>query len=474
MCIDREMNQKMRVNNPSKLATGIIISSSFCLILAFLLSSSSVNQNKSYGDGLSEEQLPPFIMDDKRVVLYTKVSPSILTSQNTQDRFIEVGLIDYDTEETVRNVPYLIILEKDNHQLIKDLFSSELGPLRIKVEPHGNYSKITNFTSHKDGIWHSQSGNITIQGPILLDSGLYHFSIGVLGLAGVNHAINNTSIQTLINDKNIPKFDTWLSIADQINKHLVYNGTNYNVTVISYYDKLKNIKFLPNERIFTWEIPFDWNISRIINQSIIVHQEIKIPRSFSNDGQFFGYNATVNNLPLGGRSVAVDPFSSKNYTTVHLLVNKQEIVELVKQHKIDTSDKVMLFTVSSSPRRILDSLKDLITDNGGIYISLTWVPKNLEPNTPSTMYLKFLNAEDNSPLSADITYSIKITDERGDSVIERSGQTALFNQSGSQEIMLPRKGTYGIQIYVEGLSPLSTDSLDTSRNGIARGYLAVR
>ena len=385
-----------------------------------------------------------------------------------------IAQIQSSRKETVRNVTYSIVLEKDNHQLIKDLFSSELGPLRIKVEPHSNYSKITNFTSHKDGIWHSQSGNITIQGPILLDPGLYHFSIRVIGLAGVNQALNNTSIQTIINNKNIPKFDTWLSIADQINKHLVYNGTNYNVTVISYYDKLKNIKFLPNGRIFTWEIPFDWNISRIINQSIIVHQEIKIPRSFSNDGQFFGYNATVNDLPLAGRSVAVDPFSSKNYTTVHLLINKQEIVEFVKQHKIDTSDKVMLFSVSSSPRRILDSLKDLVTDNGGIYISLTWVPKKLEPNTPSTMYLKFLNAEDNSPLSADITYSIKIIDERGKPVIERSGQTALFNQSGSQEIMLPRKGIYGIQIYVESLSPLSTDSLDTSRNGIAKGYLAVR
>jgi len=468
------MNHKMRVNNPSKLATGILINSSCCLILAFLLSSISINQNKSYGDGLSEEQLPPFIMDDKRVVLYTKISPSILTAQNTQDRFIEVKLIDYDTEETVQNVTYLIVLEKDDHQLIKDLFSSEFGPLRIKVEPNSNYSKITNFTSHKDGIWHSQSGNFTIQGPILLDPGLYHFSIWVIGLTGVNNATNNNSIQTIINNKNIPKFDTWLSIADQINKHLVYNGTNYNVTVISYYDKLKNIKFLPKDRIFTWEIPFDWNISRIINQSIIVHQEIKIPRSFSNDGLFFGYNASVNNLPLGGRSVAVDPFSSKNYTTVHLLINKQEIVEFVKEHKIDISDKVMLFTVSSSPRGILDSLKDLVTDNGGIYISLTWVPKKLEPNTPSTIYLKFLNAEDNNPLSADITYSIKITDERGNTVIERSGQTALFNQTGSQEIMLPRKGTYGIQIYVEGLSPLSTDSLDTSRNGIARGYLTVR
>ena len=175
MRIDRGMIHKMSVNNPLKLLTWIIISFSFCLILALLLRSTSVNQNKTYGDGLSEEQLPPFDIDDKRVVLYTKISPTILTTQNTQDRFIEVRLIDYDTEETVRNVTYLIVLEKDNHQLIKDLFGSELGPLRIKVEPHSNYSKITNFTSHKDGIWHSQSGNITIQGRILLDPGLYHF-----------------------------------------------------------------------------------------------------------------------------------------------------------------------------------------------------------------------------------------------------------------------------------------------------------
>ncbi|HTH22857.1 MAG TPA: hypothetical protein VL854_11620, partial [Nitrososphaeraceae archaeon] len=174
----------MHVNKLSKLAIGVIFSSSFCLILSFLLSSISVIQNKSFGDGLSEEQLPPFTMDDKQVVLYTKVSPSIMTTHNTQYRFIEVRLIDFETEETVRNVTYLIVLEKDNHQLIKDLFSSELGPLRIKVEPHGNFSKITNFTSHKYGIWHTQSGNITIQGPILLDSGLYHLSIKVVGLAG--------------------------------------------------------------------------------------------------------------------------------------------------------------------------------------------------------------------------------------------------------------------------------------------------
>ena len=119
MCIDRGMNHQMRVNNPSKLATGIIISSSFCLILAFLLSSNSVNQNKSYGDGLSEEQLPPFIIDNKRVVLYTKVSPSILTTQNTQDRFIEVRLIEYDTEESDRNVTYLIVLAPIDQRFIQ-------------------------------------------------------------------------------------------------------------------------------------------------------------------------------------------------------------------------------------------------------------------------------------------------------------------------------------------------------------------
>lgn len=464
----------MHVSNPSRIITEIIIiACCCCVVLAFALISISINHNKSYGDGLSEEQLPPFIMDDKRLVLYTKLSPSILTAQNVQDGYIEVKLIDYDTEEPVQNVSYLIILEKDNRQLIKDLFRSELGPLRIRIEPHDNYSRVTNFTSHKDGIWYSKSGNITIQGPILLDSGLYHFSIGVLGLTEGSTTIGSTNNKTIINDTNMPKFDSWLSVADQTNRHVVYNDANYSVTVISYYDKLKNFKFLPKDRIFSWEMPFDWNVSRIINQSIIVHQEIKIPRSFSEDGRFFGYNATVNDLPLGGRSVAIDPFSSKISTIVHLLINKQQILEFVKESKINTADQVMVFTVSPSARKMLDSSKDLVTDNGGIYISLTWVPEKLEPNTPHTVYIKFLNAEDNSPLLADITYGIKITDEGGNSVIDKSGQTALFNQNGSQEIVLPSTGTYGIQIYVEGLSPLSSDSVDTSRNGVARGNLVA-
>ncbi len=466
------MNYKIHVSNSSRIITEIIIITCCCLVLVFQPISISINHNKSYGDGLSEEQLPPFTMDGKRLVLYTKISPTILTAQNPQDMYIEVKLIDYDAEETVQNVSYLIILEKDNRQLINYLFRSELGPLRITIEPFGSTSRVTNFTSYNDGIWDSKSGNITIQGPILLDSGLYHFSIGVLASRG-STAISRTNNMTIISNTNISKFDSWLSVGDQTNNHFVSNGTKYNVTIISYYDKIKDFKFIPQGRIFSWEIPFDWNVSRIINQSIIVHQEIKIPQTFSIDGRFFEYNATVNDMPLGGRSVAIDPFSSKNSTIVHLLINKQEILALVKERKINAADKIMVFTLSPSPQKVLESSKDLVTDKGGVYISLTWMPKELKPNTPYTMYLKFLNA-DNSPLLADITYGIKILDERRNIVIDKSGQTSLFNQNGSQQIVFPSNGRYVLQIYVEGLSPLSSDSLDISRNGVARGFLVVR
>ena len=75
-------------------------------------------------------------------------------------------------------------------------------------------------------------------------------------------------------------------------------------------------------------------------------------------------------------------------------------------------------------------------------------------------------------LSADITYGIKITDERY-CLLKRNHHRTLWTKALSGNNVAKKRFIYGIQINVEGLSPLSTDSLDTSRNGIARGYLAV-
>jgi hypothetical protein len=82
---------------------------------------------------------------------------------------------------------------------------------------------------------------------------------------------------------------------------------------------------------FTWLMPFDYNMSRIKQQPIFVHEEIRLPKSWIGIGDSTRFNATVNGQPLSGRSLAIDPFSFPNAMVVHYVVDKNEITKLPKE-----------------------------------------------------------------------------------------------------------------------------------------------
>jgi len=84
-------------------------------------------------------------------------------------------------------------------------------------------------------------------------------------------------------------------------------------------------------------MPFDYNISRI-KQPVLVHEEIRLPKSWMGIGNSIRFNATVNGQPLSGSSLAIDPFSFPNAMVVHYLVKKNEITKLPKEVDYNTSD----------------------------------------------------------------------------------------------------------------------------------------
>ena len=92
------------------------------------------NQN-ARGDGFAQETLPPFNLNGEKLLLYTKVSPSIIQAEDRQNRYLDIMVTDYDTEELVQNASYKIILYKDNRIIMEGKFHSESGPLKITIEP---------------------------------------------------------------------------------------------------------------------------------------------------------------------------------------------------------------------------------------------------------------------------------------------------------------------------------------------------
>ncbi|HXW12446.1 MAG TPA: hypothetical protein VD694_06775 [Nitrososphaeraceae archaeon] len=291
------------------------------IVISFLLVISIVlipNVQKVSSDGLFEETLPPASIGDRVASLYTKISPPILTSDAMQNAFLQLRLFDSNTGNNITNVNYFLTINKGDEVLFRELFYSKQGPLTLKFQPSEGPIRTFGTTEPFLGGWTSDTGDISIVGPVLSEGGLYHFAIEIFGI---------DNVRNIFQPENAPRFDSYLSIGDVHTANVTYANKDYNSTLISYYDKAQNFTFEPENLKVKWEMPFNWNVSRIKANNIFVHEEISIPKPspFANQS----YSGQVNGIPLPAKMLMVDPTNSSR-DVVHFMIPKDGIISLAE------------------------------------------------------------------------------------------------------------------------------------------------
>jgi hypothetical protein len=416
----------------------------------------------AFSDGLFEENLPPASVGDREASLYTKIYPPILTSDSKENAFFELRLFDAKTDETIQHVSYFITVEKDGKLLMRDLFHSHQGSLKLKINP-SNSESVTVFGSTEPflGGWTSETGDITINGPLLLQGGLYHFSIEIFGI---------DYDRNIFKPENAPRFDSWLSVGDVYRDNLIDEGKKYNVTVISYYDRIGNFTYTSKENNISWNMPFNWDLKRIQDNNIFVHEEIKLPKILTKFSDANAFKALVNGNPLIGRSIALDPFTEEKNFIIHLLLNKADIIKIAKTMN-NTDSKIMTFNLSPAQQKIVETTSEVVSDRGGILVQFTWLDKILS-NQDTKLQLRFSDALSTNGISGDIKYDIIVYDKSGNKVVTKNDLIAK-NATDSQVIKFPAKGIYQMELNIKGIIYPDVATPDETRNGIARGTVVV-
>ena len=446
------MNQKMRF-------LFVIQIIAFFITLNILL----LNQiQDALADGLFEENLPPASVGDREASLYTKISPQILTSDSKKNAFFELRLFDAKTDETIQHVSYFITVEKDGKLLMRDLFHSHQGSLKLKINP-SNSESVTVFGSTEPflGGWTSETGDITINGPLLLQGGLYHFSIEIFGI---------DYDRNIFKPETAPRFDSWLSVGDVYRDDLIDEGKKYNVTVISYYDRIGNFTYMSNKNNLSWYMPFNWDLKRIQENNIFVHEEIKLPKILKKFSEANAFNALVNGNPLIGRSIALDPFTEEKNFIIHLLLNKADIIKIAKKMN-DTDSKIMTFNLSPAEQKLVETTSEVVSDRGGILVQFTWLDKILS-NQDTNLQLRFSDALSTKEIMGDVKYDIIVYDKSGNKIVTKQDLLAK-NATDSQVIKFPSKGIYQMELNIKGITYPDSTTPDETRNGIARGTVVV-
>lgn len=438
-------------------------------------SSNLFSVQNACADGFSERTFTASFQG-RNANLLVKVNPPTLTSETKQDAFILFRLYDSNTNQTIKFTSLFISITKDNKELINDLFQSAEGVLRLKIQPDETASKVSIY-GNKEGFldaWVADPcGTVNVEGPILVEGGLYRIHVEVYGI---------DSPKNIFPVDNITKFDAYLSVGDIFHREItdISSGQTYNISIISYYDKISSFEYDQESKAISWSIPFNYNLSRIKNEpDIFVHEEVRIPKSIRGISDSLSFAGTVNGKQLPCSLLAIDPYSSNTEMIVHFLIGKGDILKLAEQYNITAKESnttlgFMEFTLFGSKQCPHETSTKITTDTGGINVLLQWMPSQLKQNTEENVTLQFLDATSESALMSDVKYDFVLSDMAGNTIFRMDNLVAQ-NATDTIAFRTPVSGEYSLQVFVRGLVTNSSNGSieDNTRNGRALGYVSV-
>jgi hypothetical protein len=445
-------------------AGGRLLTLAFSGVLALSILAIGVLDQKAFADGLTVETFSASL-GGRETELLVRVNPPVLTEANRDDAFMLLRLYDANNNQTIQYTSFIITVEKgvgeNAEEIFTDVFHTESGLLRIKVQPSEGPVQFFGTREQFLNAWVADpGGTVNIRGPMFLEGGIYHLRIDILGI---------DSIRELFPPDQIPRFDSWLSVGDIFTESIEYQGEQYDATIISYYDQVRDFNFDAEEQQFSWSMPFDWDVERIQDTNIFVHEEVQIPKSLAGIGDAASFSATVNGNQIAGRMLAVDPFTLEDDLTLHYLINKNDVIAMAESVPEGTSE--MTFTLAPGTGDNSQTTSEMLTDRGEVKVLAEWTPNPLNADTDSTLNLAFSDGFTDQRIDGDVNYNLRIFDLNNTQVYTQSDLVA-DGGTGTQIIDFPSNENYRLEVEITGIAR-DGQPVDETRNGIARGTVVV-
>ncbi len=387
----------------------------------------------AYGDGLASEILPPAMIGNKNVTLSINSSPFLIDNNHvgTQINFI---VQDASNQVPFQQVTLSVSAFKNNSALFGHIFTSDSGNFLFNVIPDNSSNNIT--ITEKGGPFPGllgHSGSYDIKGPIFSTGGLYKFKINVLTLGSYDNQISKS-------------YDAAISIP-QTNQYTISDKDDgkQTMSIIAYYDQVGNFQYNQDNKKMIFTMPFNWSDDNL-KQVTVVHQELKIPRSFASF-VVTKYNATVNGISLPDKAISIDDYSSDEYRIVHLILYKQEINAISKQQ--DPKPE-MDFTLSPSSQTAFPVVQ--YTRNAQYKVSISWDPPKILAGHTTRLSFQIMDPYLINKTVSSVPYDFSAIAGKNGLVYHKSGTTNSDGISNTIDLSLPDNYTGPITLGFENLN----------------------
>ncbi|ARS65198.1 hypothetical protein NMSP_1599 [Candidatus Nitrosomarinus catalina] len=360
----------------------------FSIIFCLLFPASSV-----YGHGLGIDTISSINIQEKQFSVSIEMP---MYFENEQEQ-ITITATDNETDENVNNVTYLIGIFYKDEMILRNYFFAEDGILPITVTPT-NDGDIT-IVGEKDsllGAWYGTESNpVEITGPIFNSGGLYTFEIEIRTIDEPTNIIEDSGVYTA--DLTIVESKSFTQ-KDQNNQDVEF-GTK------SYFDSISNFQYDSDKKEVTFEMPFDWNESKMSHVNVI-HVETQFPKDFE---EFLSpsYTGHVNDIKLFKSSVTVDDYTYDDERTVHFVLLQDHLRYLkneMRELEQPLPDKIE-FKLSASEETKFPLIA--YTASEEFKVNLAWDPKDIEVGVPTNFVFTIRDSYTDSPMRlSDYTFVI--------------------------------------------------------------------
>ena len=376
----------------------------FSLIFCLLFPASSV-----YGHGLGIDTISSISIQEKQFSVSIEMP---MYFENEQEQ-ITITATDNETDGNVNNVTYLIGIFYNDEMILRNYFFTENGVLPIIVTPTNN-GDIT-IKGEQDsllGAWSGTESNpVEITGPLFNSGGLYTFEIEVRTIDEPTNIIENSGVYeadlTIVESVSFPQ-------KDQNNKDVEFSTK-------SYFDSISNFNYDSEDKEVTFEMPFDWNESKMSHVSV-VHVETHFPKDFAEflSPSYVGY---VNDIKLFKSSVTVDDYTYDNDRTVHFVL-LQDHLRFLKNEMRESEQPLpdnIVFKLSASQETKFPLIA--YSESEEFKVNLAWDPKDIESGVATNFVFTIRDSYTDSPMRlSDYTFVIIQNNEE---IYRTSGNAAV-------------------------------------------------
>ncbi|MBI5146289.1 MAG: hypothetical protein HZA84_03620 [Thaumarchaeota archaeon] len=415
------------------------------ILLATFCGFALVTVHEAFGHGFGSETMPPVLIGGKNVTL--SMGEYQLTPDSAQNsKVITIMLYETNTKKPISDVTFHVIASRHDVVLFDHTFQRHDGDLDINIITTDSKEvtiKEESGTGWLGSLVGSKSNAAIITGSIFETGGLYDFKVEILTAGSYFDKLDPPIT-----------YDVGLSIPDTKSyKTKDSVGTDQTIGIITYYDQISDFEFASNDKSVKFKMPFDWS-EKNINQVSVVHQEIRIPKSFG-DLLSSKYVVHVNGFKLPENAVIIDDYSAPD-RLVHIIANRNDVAELGKNV---ITDNYMEFVLQPSGQK---TALLTYTTNAQYSITLEHFPEPLLAGSDAEFLFEIREMPQNKTVAVPYDFVMIQNDKE------------IFKKTGTTDKSVQNKIQFQMPNNISGATTLRFENIGNNQYASADFPLAIQ